>query len=62
MGVDSSPCRAPWRTQRLALERLTYPSIAPLDGETVGVGMPVVVQFDVPVTDRASIEESISAS
>ena len=30
----------------------TYPSVAPLDGETVGVGMPVIVTFDVPVTDR----------
>lgn len=33
-----------------------FPSVAPLAGETVGVGMPVVVLFDHPVTDRASFE------
>jgi lipoprotein-anchoring transpeptidase ErfK/SrfK len=49
-----------FRTEKLPLDRQTYPSIAPLDGETVGVGMPVLVQFDVPVTDRASIEKHLS--
>ncbi len=49
-----------FRTVDLTLDQQTYPSLAPLDGETVGVGMPVVVTFDVPVTDRASIEEHLS--
>ncbi|CAA9348267.1 MAG: putative lipoprotein [uncultured Nocardioidaceae bacterium] len=44
----------------LTLDQQTYASIAPIEGETVGVGMPVVVAFDVPVTDRASIEEHLS--
>jgi lipoprotein-anchoring transpeptidase ErfK/SrfK len=48
-----------FRTENLSLDEQTYPSIAPLDGETVGVGMPVVVTFDVPVTDRASIERHL---
>ncbi|HSE10492.1 MAG TPA: Ig-like domain-containing protein [Nocardioidaceae bacterium] len=52
--------RSTFRTEDLPLERQTYPSIAPLEGETVGVGMPVIVQFDVPVTDRASIERHLS--
>lgn len=52
--------RTAFRTQELSLDQLTYPSIAPLQGETVGVGMPVIVQFDVPVTDRASIEQHLS--
>ena len=43
---------------RLTLDQQTYPSIAPLEGETVGVGMPVIVQFDVPVTDKATIERT----
>lgn len=47
---------ARFRTQDLSLDQQTFPSIAPLAGETVGVGMPVIVTFDVPVTDRASIE------
>lgn len=52
--------RSAFRTQDLPLDRQTYPSIAPLEGETVGVGMPVIVQFDVAVTDRASIERHLS--
>lgn len=52
--------RSTFRTQDLTLDQQTFPSIAPLEGETVGVGMPVIVQFDVPVTDRASIEKHLS--
>lgn len=47
---------ARFSTADLSLAEQTYASIAPLDGETVGVGMPVVVTFDVPVTDRAEFE------
>jgi lipoprotein-anchoring transpeptidase ErfK/SrfK len=54
--------RSSFRTENLPLERQTYPSIAPLQGEKVGVGMPVIVQFDVPVTDRASIERHLSVT
>ena len=48
-----------FRTDPLTLDQQTYPSIAPLAGETVGVGMPVIVQFDVGVTDKASIEKHL---
>lgn len=34
-------------------------SISPLDGQEVGVGMPVVVRFSEPVTDRAAVEEAL---
>ena len=58
---DGEVQRDSWRfsTVDLSLDQQTYPSIAPLDGETVGVGMPVVVTFDVAVTDRASIEKHL---
>lgn len=39
-----------------------FPSVAPLAGETVGVGMPVVVLFDHPVTDRASFEAHMNVT
>ncbi|MDQ6648811.1 MAG: Ig-like domain-containing protein [Actinomycetota bacterium] len=35
-----------------------YASISP--GGTVGVGMPVVVSFDAPVTDRAAVQKRLS--
>jgi lipoprotein-anchoring transpeptidase ErfK/SrfK len=52
--------RSVFRATPLTLDQQTYPSIAPLAGETVGVGMPVIVQFDVAVTDKASIERHLS--
>ena len=50
------------RTEDLSLDQQTYASVAPLQGETVGVGMPVIVTFDVPVTDKASIERHMSVT
>ena len=49
-----------FHTEDLTLDEQTYASVAPLQGETVGVGMPVIVTFDVPVTDKASIERHMS--
>ncbi len=51
-----------FHTVELTLDEQTFPSIAPLDGETVGVGMPVVVTFDLPVTDRALFEKHMSVT
>jgi lipoprotein-anchoring transpeptidase ErfK/SrfK len=49
-------------TAALSLEQQTYASVAPLAGETVGVGMPVIVTFDVPVTDRAAFEKHMTVT
>jgi lipoprotein-anchoring transpeptidase ErfK/SrfK len=60
--ADGDPLtqRSRFRTEALTLDEQTYMEyIQPYDGETYGVGMPVVIQFDVPVTDRASIERSL---
>jgi lipoprotein-anchoring transpeptidase ErfK/SrfK len=54
--------RSRFSTQDLSLAEQTYPSVAPLAGETVGVGMPIIVNFDVPVTDRASFEKHLSVT
>jgi len=51
-----------FHTVDLTLDEQTFPSVAPLDGETVGVGMPVVVTFDLPVTDRARFERHMSVT
>lgn len=39
-----------------------FPSVGPLDGTTVGVGMPIRVFFDQPVTDRAAAERNLIVS
>lgn len=49
-------------TQQLTLDQQTYPSVAPLEGETVGVGMPVIVTFDLPVKNRALYEKHMSVT
>jgi len=46
-----------FHTVDLTLDEQTYAAVAPLDGETVGVGMPVIVTFDLPVTDKALFEK-----
>lgn len=51
-----------FHTVNLDLDHQTYPNIAPLQGETVGVGMPVVINFDVPVHNRKSIEKHLSVT
>jgi lipoprotein-anchoring transpeptidase ErfK/SrfK len=52
----STTTRSRFHTRALTLDQQTYPSVAPLNGETVGVGMPVIVTFDVPVKDKAAFE------
>ncbi len=51
-----------FRTRALSLDEQTYPSFVPLEGQTVGVGMPVIVRFDVPVSDQASIEKHLEVT
>lgn len=46
----------------LPKDRLTFPSVQPLDGQTVGVGMPVIVSFDVPVRDRANFQKHMTVT
>jgi len=52
--------RSRFETQALTLDQQTYPSVAPLAGQTVGVGMPVIVHFDVPVHNKALFERHMS--
>jgi len=58
-GGETLRRRSSFTTEALSLDQQTYPSVAPLDGETVGVGMPVVVTFDIPVTNQASFERNM---
>lgn len=48
-------------TQTLSKKQLIYPSIV-ADGATVGVAMPVIVRFDVPVKDKAAFEKKMTVT
>jgi lipoprotein-anchoring transpeptidase ErfK/SrfK len=54
--------RSTFRTVDLSLDQQTYPSVAPLNGESVGVGMPVIVSFDIAVQDKATIEKHLKVT
>lgn len=49
-------------TQALTLAEQTYPSVTPIAGAVMGIGMPVIVTFDVPVTNRAEFERHMSVT
>jgi lipoprotein-anchoring transpeptidase ErfK/SrfK len=46
-------------TKALTLSEQTYPSVSPLTRDTVGVAMPVIVRFDLPVKNRELYEKNM---
>ncbi|RJS44866.1 L,D-transpeptidase [Nocardioides cavernaquae] len=64
--VDSSgatvPVRTAFTTEVLSDAQQAFASVAPLNGETVGVGMPVIVTFDATVTDHAALERHMKVT
>ncbi len=51
-----------FRTANLTLDQQVYVAVSPRDGGTVGIGLPVVVRFDLPVTDKASFEKNMKVT
>ncbi len=49
-------------TADLTLDQQTYPSVTPLQGQKMGIAMPVIVTFDVPVTNRAEFQRHMSVT
>ncbi len=49
-------------TAKLTLDDQIYVAVSPRDGGTVGIGMPVIVRFDLPVTDRAAFEKHMTVT
>ncbi|WP_448638256.1 Ig-like domain-containing protein [Geodermatophilus sp. URMC 63] len=57
--AEDDPVEATSTFTTVTPETLGTPSVGPLDGTTVGVGMPIRVYFDQPVTDRAAVESHL---
>jgi len=51
-----------FRTADLTLDDQIYVAVSPRDGGTVGIGMPVVVRFDLPVKDKAEFEKHMKVT
>lgn len=51
-----------FKTQALTLQQLTFAQLQPLKGSTVGVGMPVILQLDVPVKNRKEFEKHLTVT
>lgn len=61
-GADGSTdtWKRSFRTQALTLNQQTYPSVSPLTSDTVGVAMPIIVRFDIPVQNRELYEKNMT--
>ncbi len=57
---ESTSFARTFTTDALTLDEQTYPTFLPSGGETVGIGMPVVLKFDLPVQDKAAFEKHLS--
>ncbi len=57
--ADGEPSDATGSFTTVVPDSVTTPSIGPLDGTTVGVGMPIRVYFDQAVTDQAEVEANL---
>ena len=56
---QSATKTASFTTHNLSLDQQTFPTLYPLKGSKVGIGMPVVLNFDVPVKDKAEFEKNL---
>jgi lipoprotein-anchoring transpeptidase ErfK/SrfK len=58
-GADEEPVEAASTFTTVTPAAVSTPSVGPLDGQTVGVGMPIRVWFDDPVVDKAAVESHL---
>ncbi|HEY5845531.1 MAG TPA: Ig-like domain-containing protein [Microlunatus sp.] len=56
---DSSTKATSFKAQNLTLQEQTFASLYPLKDTKVGIGMPVVVNFDVPVSNKKEFEKNL---
>jgi lipoprotein-anchoring transpeptidase ErfK/SrfK len=62
IGDDNRPVTITSSFRTVAPRTLTYPSINPIDGQTVGVGQPLAVYFDEPIANKQEAEKSITVT
>jgi lipoprotein-anchoring transpeptidase ErfK/SrfK len=56
---ESRTATSEFTTHNLTLAQQTWPTIYPLAKSTVGIGMPVVLNFDVPIKDKKEFQKNL---
>ncbi len=62
IGDDNRPVASKSSFRTIEPRTLTYPSITPLNGQTVGVGQPLAVYFDEPIANKQAAENAITVT
>lgn len=62
MGVDNRTVSDTATFHTVSPRTLTYPSMNPVEGQTVGVGQPLAIYFDEPVGNKQLAEDSITVT
>lgn len=60
-GGDAATQHSTFTTEALSKKQQIYPTMVG-NGATVGIAMPVVIRFDVPVTDKAAFQKKMSVT
>jgi lipoprotein-anchoring transpeptidase ErfK/SrfK len=61
-GVDNKTVTTTSSFKTVTPRTLTYPSMNPLDGQTVGVGQPLAIYFDEPIGNKKAAESAITVT
>ncbi|HEU5485613.1 MAG TPA: Ig-like domain-containing protein [Microlunatus sp.] len=59
---EARTTRSTFKTQALSLQQQTFAQLQPLEGSNVGVGMPVILTFDVAVKNRREFEKHLTVT
>lgn len=61
-GVDNRPVTDTASFRTVSPRTVTYPSMNPVDGQTVGVGQPLAIYFDESIENKQLAEDSITVT
>ncbi|HEX2299560.1 MAG TPA: Ig-like domain-containing protein [Pseudonocardiaceae bacterium] len=61
-GVDNRAVNHTATFRTVSPRTVTYPSMNPVEGQTVGVGQPLAIYFDEPIGNKRVAEESINVT
>lgn len=61
-GVDDQRVTRTSSFSTVAPRTVAFPSVSPLNGQTVGVGQPLAIYFDEPISDKKAAQDAITVT